>query len=69
MNKFYINVEEGIHYLGQKPGFYKQFEHIGNCIVDKVITGCGATTEALIDDLNLEFWGVKTIKVSSKAGT
>lgn len=46
-----INVEEGIHYLGQIPGFYQQFEHVGNCIVDKVITGCGATTEALADNV------------------
>ena len=51
MNKTYINVEEGIHYIGQKPGFYQQFEHVGNCIVDKVITGCGATTEALADNV------------------
>ncbi len=51
MNKTYINVEEGIHYIGQKPGFYQQFEHVGNCIVDKVITGCGATTEALVDNV------------------
>ena len=51
MKKEYINVEEGIHYLGQKPGFYQQFEHVGNCIVDKVITGCGATTEALVDNV------------------
>ena len=51
MKKYYINVEEGIHYIGQKPGFYQQFEHVGNCIVDKVITGCGATTEALADNV------------------
>lgn len=51
MKKEYINVEEGIHYIGQKPGFYQQFEHVGNCIVDKVITGCGATTEALVDNV------------------
>lgn len=51
MNKYYIQVDEGIHYLGEKPGFFKQFDGIGNCMVDKVITGCGATTEALSDDV------------------
>lgn len=67
MKKIDIIVPEGLHYLGEQPGFFKQFDGKGNCIVDKVITGCGATTDALDDDVHTILVGARKALLNCKA--
>lgn len=67
MKKIEIYVPEGLHYLGEQPGFFKQFDGKGNCIVDKVITGCGATTDALADDVHTILVGPRRALLNCKA--
>ena len=45
MNKYYINLPEGLHYLGDiKDDLEQKLYKHGTCILNKAVTGCGATT-------------------------
>ena len=44
MNKTIITIPNGIYYLGDYPQLLNILPMSGNYIINKVITGCGATT-------------------------
>ena len=48
MEKFKINIPERIYHLNEYPELQSQFPQ-GSFILDKTITGCGATTMFLSD--------------------
>ena len=50
MNKKEIYIPEGIFHLNDCPGLQSQFPQ-GSFILDKTVTGCGATTMFLSDDI------------------
>ncbi|MBQ3946217.1 MAG: DEAD/DEAH box helicase family protein, partial [Alphaproteobacteria bacterium] len=50
MNKKEIFIPEGVYHLNDCPGLQSQFPQ-GSFILDKTITGCGATTMFLSDDI------------------
>ena len=50
MEKFKINIPEGIYHLSDCQGLQSQFPQ-GSFILDKTITGCGATTMFLSDNI------------------
>ncbi len=51
MKKFYIQLPEGLHYLEDCKWLESEFFKYGTCILNKYVTGCGATTMFLADPL------------------
>ena len=51
MNKNYINLPEGLHYLEDYGELEPMLFNYGTCILNKAVTGCGATTMFLDDPL------------------
>ena len=50
MNKIYIQIPENIYHLGDYTDLQRQFPQ-GSFILDKTVTGCGATTMFLSDSI------------------
>ena len=51
MKKFYIQLPEGLHYLEDYKELEPMLFNYGTCILNKAVTGCGATTMFLDDPL------------------
>ena len=51
MNKYFINLPEGLHYLEDYKELEPMLFNYGTCILNKAVTGCGATTMFLDDPL------------------
>lgn len=51
MNKFYIDLPEGLHFLEDCRDLESRIYQYGTCILNKYVTGCGATTMFLADPL------------------
>ena len=51
MNKYFIDLPEGLHYLEDNKELESQLYQYGTCILNKYVTGCGATTMFLADPL------------------
>lgn len=51
MNKHYIYLPEGLHYLEDYKELESKLYSFGTCILNKATTGCGATTMVLDDPL------------------
>jgi hypothetical protein len=51
MKKSFIQLPEGLHYLEDYKELEPQILSYGTCVLDKAVTGCGATTMFLADPL------------------
>lgn len=51
MYKYIINLPEGLHYLEDYKELEPMLFNYGTCILNKAVTGCGATTMFLADTL------------------
>lgn len=51
MNKYYIDLPEGLHFLEDYGELEPMLFNYGTCILNKAVTGCGATTMFLDDPL------------------
>ncbi len=51
MNKHYIELSEGLRFLEKEPDLESKIFKHGTCILNKAVTGCGATTMFLADSL------------------